>query len=126
MIQFDDFYDIAPSEIACIQRRTNERANFPFVLEVHLKNGKSFGVSYKSKDDRNRERVKLVNTVARYEDSMRPSRLTADEVAHEVAKVKACVEYRIKRELVGVMNGFNQLEKLIKGMEEKNDDTEMR
>ena len=126
MIQFDDFYDIAPSEISCIQRRTNKGENFPFVLEVHIKNGKTFAVSYKSKDDRDRERVKLANAVARYEDFMRPSRLTAGEVAHEVAKVKACVEYRIKRELVGVMNRFNQLEKLIKGMEEKNDDTEMR
>lgn len=113
MIQFDDFYDIAPGEIAHIQRVTNKETNFPFVLEVHLKNGETCRVSYANKADRDRERMKLANAVAQYEDSMRPSHLTADEVAHEVAKVKACVEYRIKRELAGVMDAINRLEKTV-------------
>ena len=113
MIQFEEFYDIAPSEILYIHRGDGKSSQFPFSLEVHLKNGERVSVFFNTEAARDRARVGIINAVARHEHAMRPAGLTAEAAAREVAKVKTGIEYRIKRELAGVMQELSKIEKMI-------------
>lgn len=121
MIQLEKFYDIAPSEILYIHRGDGKSSQFPFALEVYFKNGKGIYISYKTEEARDRARVDIINSIARHEQAMRPVGLTAEAAAHEVAKIKAGIGYRIKRELAGVMQELSKIEKMIMEMKGENE-----
>ncbi len=63
MIEFENYYYIAAEEIALIETKKGD-TDYPYILSVTLKSGKTVSVSYKTKEARDVARRRMANQIS--------------------------------------------------------------